>query len=185
MTDVTRCSRRLPPGRPGPGSRSRRRRPTSIIIVQSTTSTEASGLFGHILPIFQEASGIEARVVAVGTGQALKNAQNCDGDVLLVHAKAAEEKFVAAGYGVDRRDVMYNDFVIVGPNSDPAGIGGGQDAAAALQQIAASEAPFASRGDDFGTHQKELEPVAEGRRRREPRRAAAGIARRAPAWAPR
>ena len=109
------------------------------IIIQSTTSTEVSGLFGHILPIFQEASGIEARVVAVGTGQALKNAQNCDGDVLLVHAKPAELEFVAAGYGVDRRDVMYNDFVIVGPSSDPAGIGGGQDAAAALQQIAASE----------------------------------------------
>jgi tungstate transport system substrate-binding protein len=127
------------------------------IIIQSTTSTEASGLFDHILPIFEDKTGIDARVVAVGTGQALKNAQNCDGDVLFVHAKPAELEFVASGYGVDRQDVMYNDFVIVGPSSDPAGIGGGQDAAAALQKIAASEAPFASRGDDSGTHQKELE----------------------------
>jgi tungstate transport system substrate-binding protein len=126
------------------------------IVIQSTTSTEASGLFDHILPIFEERTGIDGRVVAVGTGQALKNAQNCDGDVLFVHAKPAELEFVANGYGVDRQDVMYNDFVIVGPSSDPAGIGGGQDAAAALQKIAASEAPFASRGDDSGTHQKEL-----------------------------
>jgi tungstate transport system substrate-binding protein len=127
------------------------------IIIQSTTSTEASGLFDHILPIFEDKTGIDARVVAVGTGQALKNAQNCDGDVLFVHAKPAELEFVANGHGVDRQDVMYNDFVIVGPSSDPAGIGGGQDAAAALQKIAASEAPFASRGDDSGTHQKELD----------------------------
>jgi len=126
------------------------------IIIQSTTSTEASGLFDHILPIFESETGIDARVVAVGTGQALKNAQNCDGDVLFVHAKPAELEFVANGYGVDRQDVMYNDFVIVGPSSDPAGIGGSHDAADALQKIAASEAPFASRGDDSGTHQKEL-----------------------------
>ena len=126
------------------------------IVIQSTTSTEASGLFDHILPIFEDEAGIDARVVAVGTGQALKNAQNCDGDVLLVHARPAELEFVANGYGVDRQDVMYNDFVIVGPRSDPAGIGGRQDAVAALQKIAGSEAPFASRGDDSGTHQKEL-----------------------------
>jgi tungstate transport system substrate-binding protein len=126
------------------------------IVIQSTTSTEASGLFDHILPIFEAKTGIDARVVAVGTGQALKNAQNCDGDVLLVHAKPAELEFVAAGYGVDRRDVMYNDFVIVGPDADPAGIGGSKNAAAALQKIAAAQAPFASRGDDSGTHQKEL-----------------------------
>jgi tungstate transport system substrate-binding protein len=126
------------------------------IVIQSTTSTEASGLFDHILPRFEDEAGIDARVVAVGTGQALKNAQNCDGDVLFVHAKPDELKFVADGYGVDRQDVMYNDFVIVGPGSDPAGIGGSKDAAAALAKIAESEAPFASRGDDSGTHKKEL-----------------------------
>jgi len=125
------------------------------ILIQSTTSTEASGLFDHILPQFEAEAGIDARVVAVGTGQALKNAQNCDGDVLFVHAKPAELEFVANGYGLDRRDVMYNDFVIVGPKADPAAIGGGKDAAAALGQIAAKEAVFASRGDDSGTHKKE------------------------------
>ena len=127
-----------------------------FIIVQSTTSTEASGLFDDILRKFQEQTGIEARVVAVGTGQALKNAQNCDGDVLLVHARPDEEKFVAAGYGVERFDVMYNDFVIVGPASDPAKVGGMSDASAALQMIAEAKAPFASRGDDSGTHKNEL-----------------------------
>jgi tungstate transport system substrate-binding protein len=125
------------------------------IVIQSTTSTEASGLFDHMLPRFEEASGIDARVVAVGTGQALKNAQNCDGDVLFVHAKPAELEFVAAGYGEGRQDVMYNDFVIVGPSADPAGIGGGKDAAAALKKIADAKAVFASRGDDSGTHKKE------------------------------
>jgi tungstate transport system substrate-binding protein len=133
-----------------------------FIIVQSTTSTEASGLFGHILPTFQEETGTEARVVAVGTGQALKNAQNCDGDVLFVHAKSDEEKFVEAGYGVERFDVMYNDFVIVGPASDPAKVGGSSDAAEALQMIAEAKAPFASRGDDSGTHKKELSLWQEG-----------------------
>jgi tungstate transport system substrate-binding protein len=127
-----------------------------FIIVQSTTSTEASGLFDHILPKFQEQTGIEARVVAVGTGQALKNAQNCDGDVLFVHAKPDEEAFVEAGYGVQRFEVMYNDFVIVGPASDPAKVGGMSDASEALQKIAEAKAPFASRGDDSGTHKKEL-----------------------------
>jgi tungstate transport system substrate-binding protein len=128
-----------------------------FIIVQSTTSTEASGLFDHILPKFQEQTGIEARVVAVGTGQALKNAQNCDGDVLFVHARPDEEKFVEAGYGVERFDVMYNDFVIVGPASDPAKVGGMSDASEALATIAAAKSPFASRGDDSGTHKKELQ----------------------------
>ncbi len=127
-----------------------------FIVVQSTTSTEQSGLFGHILPLFTEETGIEVRVVAVGTGQAIKNAQNGDGDVLLVHAKPDEEQFVAEGWGVKRFDVMYNDFVIVGPQDDPAGVGGGQDAAAALRKIAGAEAPFASRGDDSGTHKAEL-----------------------------
>jgi tungstate transport system substrate-binding protein len=127
-----------------------------FIIVQSTTSTQASGLFDRILPKFQEQTGIEARVVAVGTGQALKNAQNCDGDVLFVHAKPDEEEFVEAGYGVERFDVMYNDFVIVGPASDPAKLGGMSDASEALQKIAEAKAPFASRGDDSGTHKKEM-----------------------------
>lgn len=127
-----------------------------FIIVQSTTSTENSGLFGAILPAFTDKSGIEVHVVAVGTGQAIKNAENGDGDVLLVHAKPAEEKFVADGWGVKRLDVMYNDFVVVGPADDPAGVAGSQDAVAALQKIAGSEAPFASRGDDSGTHKAEL-----------------------------
>ena len=127
------------------------------IVVQSTTSTENSGLFDHILPLFTARIGIEVRVVAVGTGQALKNARNGDGDVLLVHAKADEEAFVAEGYGVERHDLMYNDFVIVGPKSDPAEIRGGRDAVVALDFLAAAAVPFASRGDDSGTHKKELE----------------------------
>ena len=127
-----------------------------FIIVQSTTSTQNSGLYDALLPQFTEKSGIEVRVVAVGTGQAIKNAQNCDGDVLLVHAKASEEKFVAAGHGVSRADVMYNDFVIVGPASDPAGIMGSGDVEAALSAIKKAGAALASRGDDSGTHKKEL-----------------------------
>jgi len=125
------------------------------IIVQSTTSTANSGLYDYLLPLFKEGSGITVNVVAVGTGQAIKNARNCDGDVLLVHAKPAEEKFVADGFGVERFDLMYNDFVIVGPPSDPAGVGGMTEAVPALQKIASSEATFASRGDDSGTHKKE------------------------------
>jgi tungstate transport system substrate-binding protein len=126
------------------------------ILLQSTTSTANSGLYDYILPMFTAKTGIRVHVVAVGTGQAIKNAQNGDGDVLLVHAKPAEEKFVAEGYGVERFDVMYNDFIIVGPPSDPAGIAGTQGAAAALKKIAASEALFVSRGDNSGTHKKEL-----------------------------
>ncbi|MHA1599934.1 MAG: substrate-binding domain-containing protein, partial [Alphaproteobacteria bacterium] len=125
------------------------------ITVASTTSTENSGLFGHLLPIFQSKVGIEVRVVAVGTGQAIKLAQNGDADVLFAHHKPSEEKFVTAGYGVKRFDVMYNDFVIVGPKADPAGIRGGHDAAAAMRAIAGANALFASRGDDSGTHKKE------------------------------
>ena len=128
-----------------------------FIVVQSTTSTQNSGLFDHLLPPFQDRTGVEVRVVAVGTGQALKNAQNGDGDVLLVHAKAAEEQFVAEGWGVKRSDVMYNDFVIVGPAADPAKLSGLRDAPAALKQLAASRAVFVSRGDDSGTHKKEQE----------------------------
>lgn len=127
-----------------------------FITVASTTSTEQSGLFGHILPLFQEKTGIEVRVVAQGTGQALDTGRRGDADVVFVHAKTAEEKFVADGDGVDRRDVMYNDFVIVGPAADPAGIAGGKDAVTALKAIADKEAAFASRGDNSGTHKAEL-----------------------------
>jgi tungstate transport system substrate-binding protein len=127
------------------------------IVVQSTTSTANSGLYDVLLPKFTETTGIKVNVVAVGTGQAIKNAMNGDGDVLLVHAKPAEEKFVADGYGVARFDLMYNDYVIVGPPADPAGIGGLKDAAAALKKIADAKAIFASRGDNSGTHQQELE----------------------------
>ena len=127
-----------------------------FIVLQSTTSTQNSGLYEHILPVFREKTGIEVRVVAVGTGQAIRNAANGDGDVLLVHARAAEERFVADGYGVARFDLMYNDFVVVGPPSDPAGVAGMTDTVAALARVAATEAPFASRGDDSGTHKAEL-----------------------------
>jgi tungstate transport system substrate-binding protein len=127
-----------------------------FILIQSTTSTQNSGLFDHILPKFTEKTGTEVRVVAVGTGQAIKNAMNCDGDVLLVHARKAEDKFVADGYAARRYDVMYNDFVVIGPAADPAGIAGSTDAAAAMAKIAAAQAPFASRGDDSGTHIAEL-----------------------------
>ena len=128
-----------------------------FIVVQSTTSTRNSGLLDHLLPRFTAESGIEVRVVAVGTGQALRNARNGDADVLLVHAKSAEEAFVAAGFGVERFDLMYNDFVIVGPASDPAAVAGADDAVASLVAIARAGAAFASRGDDSGTHRKELE----------------------------
>lgn len=127
-----------------------------FIVVQSTTSTQNSGLFDAILPTFTETSGIDVRVVAVGTGQAIRNASNGDGDVLLVHARASEEQFVADGWGVERFDLMYNDFVLVGPANDPAGITGGNNITDALTTIATSESPFASRGDDSGTHKAEL-----------------------------
>ncbi|MFP7674543.1 substrate-binding domain-containing protein [Marivita sp. S0852] len=126
------------------------------IIVQSTTSTANSGLYDYLLPLFQDETGIQVNVVAVGTGQAIKNAENCDGDVLLVHAKPSEQKFVAAGFGTERTDLMYNDFVIVGPSSDPAGVGGMEDVQTALAKIAEENALFASRGDDSGTHKKEI-----------------------------
>lgn len=127
-----------------------------FITVASTTSTENSGLFGHILPMFQEETGIEVRVVSQGTGQALETGRRGDADVVFVHARAQEEAFVAEGYGVQRFDVMYNDFVIVGPNDDPAGLRDAADAAAAMAAIAGAEAPFASRGDDSGTHVAEM-----------------------------
>lgn len=127
-----------------------------FIVVQSTTSTQNSGLFDEILPKFRKKTGIEVRVVAVGTGQAIRNAANGDGDVLLVHSRPSEEKFVADGFGVSRADVMYNDFVIVGPKSDPASVAGGRDVVVALKMIAQTRSPFASRGDDSGTHKAEL-----------------------------
>ncbi|MEM6661943.1 MAG: substrate-binding domain-containing protein [Pseudomonadota bacterium] len=127
-----------------------------FIVVQSTTSTQNSGLYETILPAAELATGIGIRMVAVGTGQAIKNARNCDGDVLLVHAKSAEEKFVAEGFGLARHDLMYNDFVIVGPADDSAGISGQTNVTTALATIAESEAMFISRGDDSGTHQAEM-----------------------------
>lgn len=126
------------------------------IIVQSTTSTQNSGLYDFLLPQVKQDTGVTVRVVAVGTGQAIRNAQNCDGDVLLVHAKPAEEKFVADGYGLKRFDLMYNDFIIVGPPADKARIAGIKNAAEALKKIAAAGALFASRGDNSGTHKKEV-----------------------------
>jgi tungstate transport system substrate-binding protein len=127
-----------------------------FITVASTTSTEQSGLFGYLLPIFEKKSGIHVRVVALGTGQALDLARRGDADVVFVHAKAAEEKFLAEGEGVKRYPVMYNDFVLIGPRSDPAKIGGGKDILAALKKIQAAQAPFVSRGDRSGTHMAEL-----------------------------
>jgi len=129
---------------------------SKTIILQSTTSTQNSGLLDYILPLFEKSSGIKVHVVSVGTGQALKNARNGDGDVLLVHAKTAEEEFVKEGYGVERFDVMFNDFVIIGPKSDPAKISQFKDVTKALQQIASAKSSFVSRGDDSGTHKKEL-----------------------------
>jgi tungstate transport system substrate-binding protein len=126
-----------------------------FIVLQSTTSTQNSGLLDAILPEFTQSTGIEVRVVAVGTGQAIKNARNGDGDVLLVHSRAAEEAFVAEGWGVERHDVMFNDFVIAGPQPDPAAIAGTSDVTAAFIKIAEAQATFISRGDDSGTHKKE------------------------------
>ena len=126
------------------------------ITVASTTSTEQSGLFGYLLPLFKAKSGIDVRVIAQGTGQALDTGRRGDADVVFVHDTPSEEKFVAEGAGVKRFPVMYNDFIIVGPKSDPAGIKGTKDVAAALKKIADAKAPFASRGDDSGTHKAEL-----------------------------
>jgi tungstate transport system substrate-binding protein len=128
-----------------------------FIVVASTTSTEQSGLFRHILPLFESKTGIQARVVALGTGQALDMARRGDADVVFVHARSAEEKFVAEGYGVKRLPVMYNDFVLIGPKSDPAGIAGGKDILEALRKVKNATAAFVSRGDRSGTHMAELE----------------------------
>lgn len=126
------------------------------IVIASTTSTQDSGLFGHILPLFKAASGIDVKVVAQGTGQALETGRRGDADVVFVHAKPQEEKFVAEGYGVRRYDVMYNDFVLIGPKSDPAKVRGGGDVLIALKAIHAASTPFVSRGDKSGTHAAEL-----------------------------
>ncbi|MEP9374381.1 substrate-binding domain-containing protein [Mesorhizobium sp. KR1-2] len=126
------------------------------IIVASTTSTQDSGLFGHILPLFKDKTGIDVKVVAQGTGQALDTARRGDADVVFVHAKAQEEKFLEEGHGVKRFDVMYNDFVLVGPKGDPAGVTGGKDIVAALKAIEQKQALFVSRGDKSGTHLAEL-----------------------------
>jgi tungstate transport system substrate-binding protein len=127
-----------------------------FIVVASTTSTEDSGLFKYLLPAFKARTGIDVRVVAQGTGQALATARKGDADVVFVHDRVAELKFVEEGFGIDRREVMYNDFVIVGPKADPAKIAGGKDVLDALRKIAASGSPFASRGDRSGTHAAEL-----------------------------
>lgn len=126
-----------------------------FITVASTTSTEQSGLFGYLLPVFEKASGIQVRVVALGTGQALDLARRGDADVVFVHDKVAEAKFIDEGYGINRHDVMYNDFVLIGPKSDPAKAAG-NDITAGLQKIEAAQAPFVSRGDKSGTHSAEL-----------------------------
>ncbi len=126
-----------------------------FIVMSSTTSTEQSGLFAHLLPAFKKASGIDIRVVAQGTGQALDMGRRGDADVLFVHDQVAEEKFVAEGFGIERRPVMYNDFVVVGPKSDPAGVKG-NDVVEALKKLAASKSDFVSRGDKSGTHAAEL-----------------------------
>jgi len=127
-----------------------------FITVSSTTSTEQSGLFKHILPVFTKKTGIEVRVVALGTGQALDMARRGDADVVFVHDRAAEEKFVAEGFGVGRREVMYNDFVLIGPKADPAKVGGGKDILDALRKVRDAQAAFVSRADKSGTHAAEV-----------------------------
>jgi tungstate transport system substrate-binding protein len=128
-----------------------------FITVASTTSTEQSGLFSHLLPRFEQKTGIKVRVVALGTGQALDLARRGDADVVFVHARSAEEKFLTEGYGVKRFPVMYNDFVLVGPKTDPAKIGGSKDILEALRKVETAKAPFVSRGDKSGTHMAELD----------------------------
>ena len=128
-----------------------------FITVASTTSTEQSGLFGYILPIFEKKTGISVRVVALGTGQALDVGRRGDADVVFVHAKAAEEKFMAEGQGVKRYPVMYNDFVLIGPKNDPAKVAGSKDILSALKKVETAQVPFVSRGDRSGTHMAELD----------------------------
>ena len=152
------------------------------IIVQSTTSTKNSGLYDYLLPKVSSDTGVKVNVVAVGTGQAIKNAQRCDGDVLLVHAKASEETFVAKGFGIERHDVMYNDFVIVGPANDPASIKGSNDVSEALKKIAITEAIFASRGMTQ-EHIKQNSGFGKTVRSILPKHQDSGIGKQDPAWA--
>jgi tungstate transport system substrate-binding protein len=126
------------------------------IVVASTTSTQDSGLFGHLLPLFKKGTGIDVKVVALGTGQALDVARRGDADVVFVHAKSEEEKFIAEGFGIKRYPVMYNDFILVGPRADPGGVGKAKDIVEALRLIKAKGLPFISRGDRSGTHIAEL-----------------------------
>ena len=127
-----------------------------FITLQSTTSTQNSGLYDYILPIFSDKYNIDVRVVAVGTGQAIKNAQNCDGDVLIVHSQASEENFVESGYGLYRQNLMYNDFIIIGPYNDPAEINSSQNAFEVFKKIYNAKSVFSSRGDESGTHKAEI-----------------------------
>lgn len=152
-----------------------------FITVALTTSTEQSGLFGHLLPAFEKASGIKVRVVALGTGQALDMARRGDADVVFVHDKAAEEKFIAEGFGVKRQEVMYNDFIVVGPKADPAKAAG-RDILEGLRRIEAAKVPFVSRGDKSGTHAAELRYWKAAGVDLDARKAP-GTATRAPAWA--
>lgn len=128
----------------------------NYIVLQSTTSVQNSGLLGHLIPIFHKKTGVGVRVVAVGTGQALKNARNGDGDVLLVHSRAAEKRFVSLGFGIERHEVMYNDYVVIGPRHDPANIRMIDDIAQVFLNISSKRVPFVSRGDNSGTHIREL-----------------------------
>jgi len=127
-----------------------------FITLQSTTSTQNSGLYDYILPIFSEKYNIDVRVVAVGTGQAIKNAQNCDGDVLIVHSQTSEENFVDSGYGLYRQNLMYNDFIVIGPENDPAEINSSQNAFEVFKKIYNAKSVFSSRGDESGTHKAEI-----------------------------
>ena len=127
-----------------------------FITLQSTTSTQNSGLYDYILPIFSEKYNIDVRVVAVGTGQAIKNAQNCDGDVLIVHSQTSEENFVDSGYGLYRKNLMYNDFIVIGPENDPAEINSSQNAFEVFKKIYNAKSVFSSRGDESGTHKAEI-----------------------------
>ena len=127
-----------------------------FITLQSTTSTQNSGLYDYILPIFSDKYNIDVRVVAVGTGQAIKNAQNCDGDVLIVHSQTSEENFVESGYGLYRQNLMYNDFIIIGPYNDPAEINSSQNAFEVFKKIYNAKSVFSSRGDESGTHKAEI-----------------------------
>jgi tungstate transport system substrate-binding protein len=142
---------------------SRATRSGESLILATTTSTQDSGLLDVLLPMFEQQSGLEVKVVAVGTGQALQLGRRGDADVLLVHDPAAEEKFVAEGYGIERREVMHNDFVLVGPKDDPAKIQGVKTVVEAFLRIARNHSPFVSRGDESGTHQKERQIWSEGR----------------------